>query len=187
MSQTEQQAWDMAEAIAAAYVRARNPTVQAPIVARRPTIPHLFSVRMTPTAVLVHEGRVIEARGVPALRAYLDSSQLLDGPLPDVLDVQHLLHALDVWPPTQRHDRVEPDSYWLAGRDHPLLYPRLERHGTRTELHLFYVLGSGRGATPDPDENIRVAEWILVLEPGTDPQWTRVGRVFSRERSAWVK
>ena len=188
MTDADRRAWDEAEAIASAHVRARAPTVAKPIIARQPTVPYLFSVRMEPPWLLVWNGAVVEPGGLPALRAYLESSGLLaQSRLPEVRDVEVLMQALGAWPPTQRNDGVDPDTYWLSTRDHPILHPRLERDGDRTTLHLFYVLGSGAGGTADPENNIQVAEWILVLEPGTEPLWTRQSRIWSRERDVWVK
>jgi hypothetical protein len=188
MTDADRRSWDEAEAIASAHVRARAPTITTPIVARHPTVPYLFSVSMEPPWLLVWNGAVAEAGGLPALRAYLDSSRLLEqSPLPDVGDLVVLVQALGAWPPTQQYDRVDPDTYWLATRDHPILHPRLDRDGARTRVHLFYSLGSGRGATPDAEDSVHVAEWILILEPGTDPLWTREARIWSQSRDAWVK
>jgi hypothetical protein len=186
MNDAERLAWDEAEIVAAAYVRSHRPEAKTPVIERHETLPYLFSVAMTPPAVLVRDGAVVEDRTLAALGAYADSIGMLDdGPLPDVLDMQYLMYAFEAWPPTERYERMSPYGYWTASREHPGLHPRLERNGAQVELHLYYIKGSGAGATADPDNNIRVAEWILIFEKGMPALWTRRSRNWSHERDDW--
>jgi hypothetical protein len=186
MTDAERLAWDEAEIVAAAYVRAHRPEAKTPVIERHESLPYLFSVAMTPPVLLVRDGAVVEERTLAALGAYAESIGMLgDGPLPDVLDMQSLLYAFDAFPPTLRHDRISPGEYQLAADPHPLLHPRLERNGDRVELHIYYIKGSGRGAVADPDNHIRVAEWILIFEKGMPALWTRRQRNWSHERENW--
>lgn len=138
-----------------------------------PRIPYLFVAgvpdrKRNNSMVLLHRGRIYDARGLDALAAYLRQVDLLRRPAPSAQSMVRLwLHLTS--PPWDRRDvAARPTLGFAAARDYPALAPRLDWARDRAVLRLYYLLPqpghAGDGSRPrGPGGPRDVIEWQLII------------------------
>lgn len=138
-----------------------------------PGIPYLFVAgvpdrKRNNSMVLLHHGRIYEARGLNALATYLRQVDLLRRPAPSTESMVRLWIHLTSPSWNRRNVATRPTMGFVSAHDYPALAPRLEWGRERAVLRLYYLLpepkSAGDAGRPHgPDGPRDVIEWQLII------------------------
>jgi hypothetical protein len=131
-----------------------------------PRVPHLFRAEFSDGIdyVLVHQGKVVEAKGLEALSAYVRDTRLLQQPGLEARDLTTLLLVFAAYPPVSGPGMQGNGFY--DGPEHPTLVPAI----TGGALVLHYIHRPPQGAVPQPGI-LQVSRWTLAAAGDGTLSW----------------
>lgn len=166
-SGNDKQAWSAAEQLARRELESKGHKIES--IDRVPSLPFFFVLGIDDGRghCLVSEGKVVEAKGVAALGAYLRASGFLRRHSADADNFLELLHHLDAYPP----DMATRSMYFDPS--HPELNPRLDWAGDGARFVLHYPVSSygGPSGSRQRADMMDLEEWTLSIPADYHVAW----------------
>jgi hypothetical protein len=184
--------WEEARAVAVKYADDKHHFDGDSVREGNPRLPFLFDAALPgASAVLVHEGRIVDGGGSDALGRYLDAVDVYENRALTTDDVLDLLYVFDVFPTV---DKAASSPQFYVTEENTELSMRSRWNGDALEFTLAYRLQPPRGhydggeSEPEgPQETVlTVSFWTLHLQKHVAPRWTEQRRRWDYERERFV-
>jgi len=115
---------------------------------------------------LVHGGKLVEAKGVDAMAAYMKDVKLMSQHTLEPNDVTTLLLVFDAYPPVTD---IAPNAFYIFDKL-PKLKPKLELGVDEGRFTLSYLMPARGGAVANPHV-VTVKRWILDIPKSYKASW----------------
>ena len=178
--------WNRAKAIAEKYLLEKHPPPSAwKIYGEKAALPFLFLVdNEQDRMVLVHNGAVVEQRGLAALDRYLRESRCIEQRQVTAREMLLLLQHLDAFAPEQKESR----AYFRPNNPNEAWRPRLDYLDQgRATMTLYYRADEADDeGSESMSETGTLKEWTLTMQPGQAPVWRLRVRTWHDRKRVFV-